>query len=421
MTTSPRRLPSAFAAFWTANLSATAGSEIFRFTTSIIAVEVLLATPFELGVLGAVTFAGILLLSPIAGAITDRHSRRAVLLITVAARIALIVLVPAAFFADLLSVWLLVVVVTALSLVDVFYDAAHFSIVTDLVPRDRVSDAVGRLQTADQVARIAVPGLAGLALRLVPAPVLTLVATAFQAVSLLVFARVPAMPRAADESDRDPFWKTVRDGFGFIRRNVVIRTFMLSSGILNLAAGVVVAVLALYALRTLGLSPAEYGIAMGVGAAGGVIAGLVAARIGSRIGAIRTMLIGAAGVPLAYLTLLAAPVLPIPAAVALTISEVLFSFLILLYGIQNAGLSARVTPSALMGRVASARRLVAVGSFPVGSVVGGLVAQTWGVYAALVVALAISLCITLPIVFSGLARHASLPAEYAVAEAGDPA
>ncbi|MBD3942784.1 MFS transporter [Microbacterium sp. NEAU-LLC] len=414
----PQRL---FALFWTGNALATTGSEIFRFAVGIIAVDLLVASPFELGVLGAVTFAGILLLSPIAGAVTDRRARRAVLLATVTARILLMILVPAAYLVDGLSIWILIGLVAALSLGDVFYDAAHFSVVTELVPRELVSTAVGRLQTADQVARIAVPGAAGIAVRFIAAPVVTVFAALFQAGALLMFRRLPRTGRPSDATARQPFRETVRAGFAFIGQSLVIRTFMLSSGILNLAAGVVVAVLTLFSLRTLGLSPAEYGIAMGIGAAGGVVAGIVAARIGEQIGQIRTMVIAAAGIPLAYAVLLTAPVIPVPAVVSLTVAELLFSFLILLYGIQNAGLSARVTPSALMGRVASARRLVAVGSFPVGSLLGGLIAQWWGVETALAAALVISLCITLPIVLSGLARRASLPDEYAAIEDRGPA
>lgn len=388
--------------------------EAWRFAGNVIAVTLLAASPVELGLLGALAFAGTLMFSAIAGSGADRRSRRRILIGTVLIRVALIAVVPIAFAVDSLTIWVLLAVVGLISVADVFYDAAHFSIVTEIVGPDHVSEAIGRLQATDQVARIGIPGGTGLAIRVVAAPVIVGLSAVIQLVAALLFFWLPRDTPSEPTRPTESFWASVGTGFRFISSHAVIRTFMISSGIMNLAAGILVAVLGLYALRILGLTPAEYGLAMGVGAVGGVVSGLLAARIGRAIGPIRAMLIAGLVMPVPYLLLAAGPPVAGRGFGVLLVSELIFTFMILLYGIQNAGISARVTPPHLMGRVASARRLIAVGTFPLGSILGGVLAEILGVTFTLWVAFAVSLVITAPLWISGLSRHRTLPDQYHV-------
>jgi Na+/melibiose symporter-like transporter len=83
------------------------------------------------------------------------------------------------------------------------------------------------------------------------------------------------------------------DGLRFVARHSVLRASLGCTTTINFFTFIAQALLILYASRTLGLSDAVIGLALGIGAAGGIVGAVVAPRIARVIGIGRTIMVGA--------------------------------------------------------------------------------------------------------------------------------
>ncbi len=145
---------------------------------------------------------------------------------------------------------------------------------------------------------------------------------------------------------------------------------------MNLAGTAAMAVLVLYARDELGLSNTQYGLLLTVEAAGAVLGSAAAARLSARFGTGTTII---AAILVAGLSMLAAGIWAQP--VVLAASLALGGFAGLVWNVLTVSLRQWLVPDELLGRVNSGYRLIGWGTVPVGAVVGGIVAQVFGLRA----------------------------------------
>lgn len=403
-----------FRRLWAANLAGSVGQQFGTLALSVTAVTTLHASTFEMSVIAALGSMAYLVLGIPSGVWVDRWSKRRVLLTAEVVRAVAIAGVPVAFVLGVLSVAQLMVVAAVTGVADLFFGVAHTSVLPAIVSRARVSEASARLQTSDTTIRVVGPGLAGQILQFTGGPLVYGVTAITHALSWLFISGIDVTePTRVDATgnpdrntarnsahngarnrEREPFWSSLRTGLGFVAGHPVLRTFLMSGALINLGAGAYSAVLALFVLRDLGLSPALFGLATSIGALGGIIGSLAGLRVKRALGSIRAVIVCYCSLSAAFAMVPLATVLPVPHMVPITVSSLLFSALLVMASISSTGINARVTPYSLMGRVTSARRFVTMGAVPVGAMVGGLVAtltgNTWTLWlAALLAALTI--------------------------------
>lgn len=167
-------------------------------------------------------------------------------------------------------------------------------------------------------------------------------------------------------------------GIGYVVTHPVLRTFMCTSGAINLGAGMFIAVLPLLVLRDLALSPQVYGLTLAVGGIGGILGSLVGMPIRNRFGEVRTMLLMQCTMPFAFASVAMAVFIPIPAVLWVCLSEFLFGMVMVIHTISSTGIRARVTPHDLMGRITAASRFVTLGAVPIGALLGGVLGGWFG-------------------------------------------
>jgi MFS family permease len=149
----------------------------------------------------------------------------------------------------------------------------------------------------------------------------------------------------------------------------------------NLLASAGSAVMVLFAQEHLGLDAVGFGLLFSGSAVGGLLGSVVAARVARVVGAARvaiwTMVLSA----LAYLGfgLSSAPWLAGTMFFLVGLTTVVFN-------VVMGSLRQALTPDRLLGRVISAFRLFGYGSVPLGSLLGGVLARTFGLRAPFVVA-----------------------------------
>jgi MFS family permease len=171
--------------------------QIARTAQSMLGVAIVLFTLAVYdspGLAGIVTFASIfpgLLLSPIAGALLDRHGRVRLIVVDYAVAVASLVLIGGLALAGLLPAWLLVVIALVSSVTGIFSHTGLRSLFPILVPRhlwERVNavDSNGYV-----IATILGPPLAAGLVAAVDGPVTILGIAAAFGVAGLVMIRVP--------------------------------------------------------------------------------------------------------------------------------------------------------------------------------------------------------------------------------------
>lgn len=166
------------------------------------------------------------------------------------------------------------------------------------------------------------------------------------------------------------------EGIRWLRGHRTLRTVCVLIGTLNFSILAVLSIAVLYALETLGIGENAYGLLMVLVAVGGLVGLLVAPLVVKRIGRGRTLQLAFALCPPAFLV----PGLtdnPFLAAGTLSLVGAAIS----LANVVTISLRQVLVPTQLFGRVNGAYRLVVNGVSPVGGLVGGVVADQFGLRA----------------------------------------
>ena len=349
----------------------------------------LTTSPAQISLLSAATWLPWLLLGLAAGVVVDRVDRRWVQVVALVARAALLAAGAALGAFGALSMPLLVAVVLAYGVTEVFADLGATSIVPDLVPADQLSAANGRVIGVQQVANAFLGGpLAGVVVVLGAGVSLGLPAAlaAFAALALVTGLR--GSYRGHGAADRvENSWKQVRQGLGFLVRHPVMRPLVLTSSILNLASTAYFAVFILWAVgptSAMKLTESQYPLVMLGFALGAVAGSLIAQRVQDRLGEVATIISMLTG----SVVLMLVPVFwPNGWAVAVTVIGVTNT----IGNVVSQSLRQRLVPRALLGRVSGASRTLSYGLMPVGALLGGLVGEWAGLPVTFVGAVVVSL------------------------------
>ncbi|MFD9892910.1 MFS transporter [Amycolatopsis sp. NPDC059027] len=316
------------------------------------------------------------------GALVDRIDRRRAMLGANVARAVLLAVLVLAMAFDVGSIWALYVVAVFVGVAETIYDTAAQSIMPQMVGREHLSRANGRLYGAEMTANeFAGPPLAGF---LVAAGTMFALGTPVGLWAVAIVALVALRGRFRIHQERPASLRAdIAEGLRFLWRQRVLRTFAVMVGVFNFATGAVWAVLALYAVgpeSMLKLSTQDYGFLLTMVAAGNAVGSLFAERVERLLGRARSLGAG---------FLCTAVLLGVPAFTAqpLVVGAAFFvgGLGIVVSNVVMVSLRQRITPDRLLGRLSSAHRLVAWGTKPLGAAAGGLLAQWLGLSALFVI------------------------------------
>lgn len=403
-----------FRRLWLANFAGDMGNQVTTFALSITAVVFLNPSAFEVGLIAALSRSAYLFFGIPAGVWIDQWSRKWVLVGFASLQTIVVASVPVAFAFHNLTVIQLIIMAPLLSISSLFFDVAHTAVLPTLVGRDRVSEANARLSISDNTAGIIAPGAAGALLKIISAPLLYVVSTVASLITACLVSTIKATDPPATSQKRERFWSSMTAGLRYVGTNVVLRTFIITAGTVNLGAGLINAIYPVFILRDLGLTASQMGLAVSIGAVGGIAGSLIGLRLMNLWGEIRTIVVAVCCLAIAFVLAPLTPIIPLPAFAVVCIVEFLIGFIIVTYGISTSGIVARVTPNSMLGRVTSAQRFVIYGSVPLGALAGGALATWIGNGNALFFAVA---CIFLGVVslfLSPLRSQRTLPSEWEV-------
>ncbi|GKQ40610.1 MFS transporter [Streptomyces sp. A012304] len=371
----------------------------------LFAVLTLHASADQLGVLRAVGQAPILLLSLFVGAWVDRWRARTTMVLTDVGRA---LALGAAAVAGLLG-WLglpaLLALAFAVGTLSVVFDVAYQASVVRLVERDQLVRCNSALEGSRSAAQIGGPALGGASVSLLSAPIAAASCALFFALSFLSIRRIRRIEAIPARSERPPrVRQRVHEGLRFVAGDTVLRTVCLASAAFQFSFAAMMTVYLLFLPRELHLSGAVVGLTLAAAGPGALLGSLLAARLPQRFGH-GVVLVSAAA--LADGVFLWVPALHGSSAV--TVAALLTVGFVFGAGGQLVNVTAMavrqaVTPDGMQGRAAATITFVGMGLTPLGSLLGGFLAEQWGLRTSLLVTAAGMLLSPAVMAVSPLAR-----------------
>ncbi len=406
-----------FARLWAAETISQLGTQVSALAIPLVAIQVLQASTFEVALLNVVDFLPFLLIGLPAGVWVDRLRRRPVMIAADLGRAVALATIPIAFLLGLLTVLQLYVVGFAVGVLTVFFDVAYQSYLPSVVARDHLQEGNAKLEIGRAGAQVIGPGLAGILIGLLRAPIaVVLDALSFLGSALfLVLIRRPEPPPEPhhEEGTSGPgMRREIAEGLRYVVGHAYLRNIAACTAIANLFGNVIFAVLLVFAVRELGMTAEAVGLAFSIGATGTLLGAFLATRISARLGVGPTIVLFAVIGEPALLPLALAPAgTAVPVLVALL---ALFGFAAglanVIYNVAQVSLRQAITPARMQGRMNATMRWFVWGTIPIGAILGGVLGSLVGVREAVLIGIAGVVSAILPVLVSPVRAVRALPA-----------
>ena len=168
-----------FLLLWSGQAVSELGSAVTLLAVPLIAVVLLHASTFSVGLLATASTLPFLIIALPAGLVVDRLAKRPMLIACDASRLVVIGSVPVAAAAGVLTMAQLFVVALVAGILTVFFDVAYQSYLPALIRADQLADGNGKLSVTQSFAQVAGPGLGGALFGLLRAGALTVDAISY--------------------------------------------------------------------------------------------------------------------------------------------------------------------------------------------------------------------------------------------------
>lgn len=325
--------------------------------------------------LGYVSFAGGLpswIFTLYAGAIADRIPRRTLLIITQTAMMILAFILAALTFTNLVQPWHIIVLAFLLGVANSFDAPSRQAFVVELVDRDVLTNAIAVNSTMFTSAIVVGPAIGGLAYAAVgPEWCFVLNGISFVAVIIaLLMMKLQPMPRLQRKATA---LHEIIDGLKHAWRDERLRMLISNIGVTTIFGMSMATLIPLWAVEILGGDAKTNGFLLSARGLGSLIGALMIASMSRR--QFRGKMWTIASFALPVMMILFAGVRSIPLALLMMAGNGLA--FISLNNTTNAMVQSQV-PDELRGRIMGIFTLVFFGSFPIGALLAGNLADLIG-------------------------------------------
>ncbi|MDK0524741.1 MFS transporter [Streptomyces sp. ML-6] len=387
------------------------GDRVVFLALPLVALVALDADEFQMGLLTAMTTVGSLLVGLPAGAWVDRVRKRSVMIGTDAARSLILLTVPVAWWAGLLTIPWLYAVALAHGVLTVFFDVAHVSYLPHLVGRGNLVEGNSKLSAIRSVTSIGGPATAGPLAGWIGAPATLLVSSVGMAASGVLAFRIRKRERKPETGLRPRLRQEVGEGLKFVLGHPVLRATMAGDAVFNLSLVMYQTMLLVFLKRELGLGPFGIGLVLSGMGCGALLGALLAARLSKLVGQGPVVwLAPLVTCPLTALMPLARPGWSVYAA-AVGLAALSLGGVVRV--VAQSSFQQALTPDRLLGRMSATVRFVSWGGLPLGGLLGGLSGSALGATATLWLGAGGMTLSFLPNFLSPLRSLRTLPGEHA--------
>ena len=355
-----------------------------------------------LGIVTGLQFLPFLLLAPWAGMIADRFPKRKTLLLTQTGLATSSLLLGLLAVTGTAQLWMVYAIALFTGVATAIDNPARQSFVSEMVPRDRLANAVSLNSASFNAGRLIGPGIAGLTIAAFNTGVALLLNT-LTFVAVLV-ALVMLRPQELRPAPVTRGKGAIRDGVRYVRSRpdiilVMVLVFVLGTFGMNFQITT-----ALMATKVFGKGPEEYGMLGSIMAIGSLSAALLSARRPHP--RLRILLVALAGFVVATLLASIAPTYELFAAALVPVGLSALTALTT----ANAMVQLRVEPF-MRGRVMALYMAIFMGGTPLGAPIIGWIGDVYGARWTIAIG-TVAVGITLAGVSVWLTRHENVRVSY---------
>lgn len=358
---------------WGSTATANLADGVISVVLPLIAIR-LSSSPAEVAAVSAAGLAPSLLFGLVAGGLADRLDRRWTMLAVQVLRVGVLGGLTLLAVADALSMPALYVAAFVFGTGEAFFDTNAQSIVPDLVGRERLVAANGRLYAAEMMMNSFVgPPIGGLLIAVsVPLALSgTVAGYALGAFGLLLIRGGFRPERAGTRR----LHVEILEGLAYLVRHRLLLTLTTMVAMGRLGSTAFFAIFALYAVAPgpMGLTEPQYGLLLVMFGIGSLLGSLLAARAVAILG--RARILGLA--QLVFALSIGVPAIsadPLLVGAAFLVSGVA----VMAWNITNVSLRQSIVPSRLLGRVHASHRFIANVAGLLGALTAGAVGEAIG-------------------------------------------
>ena len=375
-----------FLKLWAGESVSVFGSQVTVLAVPTVAILILHAGPFQVGILSALEFLAFPTLGLVAGVYADRLRRRPIMIVCDIGRGLALGSIPVAFLLNLLTLEQLYFVALLTGIFTVFFDVSYQSYLPALVDRPNLIEGNTKLEITRSTAQVAGPAVAGFLIQLIGgARAVAVDALSFflSALALASIKKPEPEPRPSTASGTSGFIPEMREGIDVVFRNPILWRIAACTATTNLGSNMVFgAVFLVFAYRQLHLSAAVVGVVFALGSVGALAGAFLAGRVARTLGIGPTL-----GVTIIVggLALLATPLALVGApALVLATTGFIEGLTIPVYNISQVSLRQAITPDRVQGRMNATMRTIVWGTIPLGAFIGGILGTSIGLVQTIV-------------------------------------
>lgn len=374
----PRALGRDFRWLWASSTISNAGDGLLIAAGPLLVTK-LTDSPFAVAMATVVSFLPWIVLGIPGGAIIDRVDRRRLSVAVNLVRAGVLAVLAAAILTGTASLAVVLVSFFVLGTAEMLADNTASALLANAVPKAELGVANSRLTGT----RVLTNELAGPPLGAILFAVG--MAVPFGVDAICAFAAAVLVGRIATTPPRDPatverrhLRHEIADGVRWLWHHPPVRALALTIFLFNVTFWAPYSLYVLYATQHLGLDEVGYGVLITAGAFGGLAGSIAYPALERRFALATLMRVGLLLETVTHLILAVST-----SALVVGATMTLFGIHAIVWGTTSTTVRQRAVPSAYMGRVTSVYMLLNVGGGVIGSVIGGLIAQNFGIIAPL--------------------------------------
>ena len=345
----------------------------------------LTGSPAYLGYVGFANGIPFWIFSLIGGVVSDRISRRKLLIITQSVAMMLAFILATLVFTELVQPWHIIVLAFLLGVNNAFDAPARQSFISEMVTRETMGNGIALNASMFNLATAVGPAIAGLAYAtLGPAWCFMINGISYLAV-IMALAMMRFKPFVAPKRTQST-WSDVKEGLSYVLHNKTILLIIGMLGVTSLFGMSYVTLIPAWAVDVLKGDATTNGLLQSVRGIGALVASLMIASLGTTARRGRLLTIGSFLFP--ALVIVFSFIRSVPLALVILLG-VGWAFMIFINLANN--LVQHIVPDQLRGRVMSIYALIFMGMMPIGSMLAGLLAEAFGTPLAVLASASVAL------------------------------
>jgi MFS family permease len=364
----------AFNRLWASSLVSNLADGVLMAAAPLIAISLTDSTVL-ISITGAMVMLPWLLFAIPIGAMVDRVDRRYILAVSNAIRSAVVGASALAIATDRLTIYWLIAAAFVIGVCEVANDTTAQSLIPQILDEKHYEKGNSRLQISETVVQgfVGAPLSGFLYALAIYLPFF--VNSIGYAVAAILALSIPIqylqeVRKESSDLEKSGFVADIKFGIKYLYNHITLRRLVLTTATIGVCYSMGTATIALFIIKELELSPKYFGVVLSIQGLGALVGAIVAPRASQRFGRSVMMTLGIVLSSVVLLLQGFAPNIYVFVALATFGGFAIAQWNILLMATYQT-----VIPNELYGRIHGTRRTLVWGLMPIGSVLGGVLAQ----------------------------------------------